>query len=68
MSLLCRYGFHRPESWEVWNQGYYFTRCGRCGADLIRTASGKWHVPKGRKVVWRARRRRGRRGKGQPEP
>ena len=29
-------------------------------ADLVRTASGKWHVPKGRKIVWKPKKPRGR--------
>jgi hypothetical protein len=61
MSLLCRLGLHRAAPGEVWNRGWFFSRCRRCGADLVRTAAGKWHVPKGRRIVWKASRRRGRR-------
>ncbi|MFN3945843.1 MAG: hypothetical protein ACK4K7_13040 [Allosphingosinicella sp.] len=61
MSLLCRLGFHRAAPEPVWNRGFFFSRCRRCGADLVRTPSGRWHVPKGRKVVWRPRAPRGRR-------
>lgn len=61
MPLLCRLDFHRAEPGEVWNRGYFFSRCSRCGADLVRTASGRWHVPKGRKIVWKAPNKRGRR-------
>ena len=61
MPIFCSLGFHRAGPDEVWNKGWYFSRCERCGSDLIRTASGKWHVPKGRKVVWRSRSPRGRR-------
>lgn len=64
MSLLCRFGFHRPAPDEIWNKGWFFTRCRRCGADLVRTPAGKWHVPAGKKVVWRARGQRGRNGPG----
>ena len=60
MALLCSLGFHRPDPDEVWNKGWYFTRCERCGSDLVRTGSGKWHVPKGRKVVWKSKNPRGR--------
>jgi hypothetical protein len=60
-NLLCRFGLHRPAPDEVWNRGYYFTRCLRCEADLVRTPSGKWHVPKGQKVVWKPKKPRGRR-------
>ena len=57
---LCRLGRHKVAPGEVWNRGYYFSRCERCDADLIRTPSGKWHVPPGKKVVWRPRTPRGR--------
>lgn len=60
LRFLCRLGLHHAEPNEVWNRGYYFSRCARCGADLVRTGSGRWHVPKGRKVVWKARKPRGR--------
>lgn len=60
MALLCDLGFHRPSPDETWNKGWYFTTCSRCGADMIRTGSGKWRVPKGRKVVWKPRTPRGR--------
>lgn len=59
--ILCRLGRHAAEPDPVWNHGYFFSRCRTCGTDLIRTASGEWHVPRGRKVVWRPRRPRGRR-------
>ena len=60
MSLLCRLGFHRPGPDPVWNRGFWFSRCRGCGTDLVRTAGGRWRVPKGRKVVWRPKPPRGR--------
>ena len=60
MPILCSLGFHRPSPDQVWNKGWYFTSCARCGTDLVRTGSGKWHVPKGQKVVWKPRTPRGR--------
>lgn len=60
MAILCALGLHRPGKDEVWNQGWYFTQCERCGADLVRTGSSRWRVPEGRKVVWKSRRVRGR--------
>ena len=59
-TLLCRLGRHAAEPGEVWNRGYFFSRCGACGVDLVRTASGRWHEPKGRKIVWKPRKARGR--------
>lgn len=61
MAILCSLGRHRPAPDETWNKGWYFTHCQSCGADLVRTGSGKWHVPKGRKVVWKERTPRGQR-------
>lgn len=37
-----------------WNCGYYFTMCRRCGHDLVRPAYGRWHIPRGYRVVWQA--------------
>jgi len=40
----------------VWNNGFYFGSCGRCGCDLVRGAHDRWRaVPRGFKVVWRQR-------------
>jgi hypothetical protein len=60
--FLCRLGLHRPDADPVWNRGYWFGRCRACGTDLVRTAAGKWHVPEGKKVVWKKR------GKALPRP
>lgn len=54
MSLICELGWHRPRRVARWNNGYYFTRCSRCGRDLVRTAYGRWHEPHGYRVVWQA--------------
>jgi hypothetical protein len=55
-SLRCGLGWHAPESLACWNDGYYFARCRRCGLDLVRTAYGRWHGPRGFRVVWRPER------------
>jgi hypothetical protein len=55
MPLLCELGWHRADPLARWNAGYYFTTCGRCGRDLVRTAYGGWRVPKGFKIVWQAK-------------
>ncbi|HEV2867259.1 MAG TPA: hypothetical protein VGX37_12185 [Allosphingosinicella sp.] len=55
MPLLCRLGLHSAEPLARWNDGYYFTRCRRCRRDLVRTAYGRWHVPRGFRIVWQAR-------------
>jgi hypothetical protein len=54
MPFLCELGWHRPRDLVRWNSGYYFTRCARCGCDLVRTAYGRWHEPRGYRVVWQA--------------
>lgn len=56
LHLLCRLGRHDPAPRVRWNEGYYFTRCRRCGADLIRTAYGRWQVPNGFRIVWASKR------------
>jgi hypothetical protein len=50
--LLCRIGWHAPIPGARWNAGYCFTQCSRCGRDMVRSAFGEWHVPKGFRVVW----------------
>lgn len=55
MAILCRLGRHRAIPSDRWNDGYFFSRCGRCGCDLVRRRD-KWRaVPKGYRVVWRPR-------------
>lgn len=51
--LLCRLGRHDPDPAGRWNGGYCFTHCRRCERDMVRSAFGEWHVPKGFKVVWK---------------
>jgi hypothetical protein len=64
---LCNLGIHVPSEDAVWNRGFFFGACRHCGTDLVRTAAGKWHVPKGQKVVWKTRNPRGRRPGQEPE-
>lgn len=52
--LLCELGRHKTDALAVWNDGYYFSQCARCGQDLVRTAFGRWTVPRGFRVVWAA--------------
>jgi hypothetical protein len=54
MPLTCELGWHRADPLARWNDGYYFSKCTRCGRDLVRTAYQRWHVPKGCKIVWQA--------------
>ncbi len=54
MNLLCTLMGHQRALPAVHNAGYAFTRCTRCGADLMRERRGPWRaVPPGMQVVWR---------------
>ena len=53
MNILCTLHAHRPGYREVWNEGYFFSSCERCGRDLIRTDSEWRAIPRGHRVVWR---------------
>lgn len=55
MAILCRMGRHRPLPSELWNHGYFFGRCGRCGCELIRRGPEWRPVPKGYRIVWKQR-------------
>lgn len=54
MTMICWLLGHDDGGSEIWNQGYYFGRCHRCGRDLIRTC-GEWRpVPLGYQVAWKS--------------
>jgi hypothetical protein len=54
MSILCAFGGHEAGPEEVYNSGYWFSRCRRCRRDMIRSG-GSWDViPRGHRVVWRS--------------
>jgi hypothetical protein len=53
MHLFCAMGRHRPEATPVWNEGFYFSACGRCGVDLVSRGRRWQRVPAGYRVVWR---------------
>lgn len=53
-SVLCILGKHKPVSPVKENEGMGFSRCERCGTELVRTGTNAWKtVPKGSRVVWR---------------
>ena len=58
MSLLCALGGHEAGPGEVYNGGYYFGRCRRCGRDMIRCGAAWQMVPAGHRDVWRSGRGR----------
>ena len=54
MSMRCIIAGHRAGPGEVYNSGFHFSRCGRCGRDMIRS-SGDWRVvPGGHRVAWKS--------------
>jgi hypothetical protein len=52
-AIRCLLGHHRIVREPVWNQGFYFAACARCGCDLVRMPGERWHEPRGARVVWR---------------
>lgn len=54
MSMLCALGGHEAGAGEVYNGGYYFSRCRRCERDMIRCGAAWETVPSGHRVVWRS--------------
>jgi hypothetical protein len=54
MGLMCAIGGHEAAPREVYNCGYWFSRCRGCGRDMIRTGAGWSLVPDGHRVVWKA--------------
>ena len=55
MRVLCGVGRHRAMPVRRWNEGYCFSRCARCGCDLVREPHGRWRVPSGYRIVWKPR-------------
>jgi hypothetical protein len=54
MRLWCALAGHAPDAGlATWNIGYCFSRCERCGRDIVRTGEGRWKVPHGYRIVWR---------------
>lgn len=57
MSLLCRLSTHVPAPQALCNQGFAFSKCRRCGHDMIRSVESpetKWRtVPAGFRVAWK---------------
>jgi hypothetical protein len=58
MNVACLIGGHGPRAGEMYNSGYWFSDCRRCGRALIRTARSEWApVPAGYRVIWAGGRR-----------
>ena len=55
MNLRCAIGGHAAETDPVYNSGYFFSPCRRCGRYLLRSARSGWApVPPGHRIVWKA--------------
>lgn len=56
MPFLCRLGWHKAAQSDLWNNGYFFSQCTRCGGEMVKRRGGRWHaIPKGQQVVWKPR-------------
>jgi hypothetical protein len=55
MSVRCAIGGHRPAPRQIYNSGYYFSACARCGRGLVRPPRGIWQTaPSGHRIVWKS--------------
>ncbi len=55
MSIFCVIGGHVASRRTLWNEGWNFSRCARCAADLVES-NGRWGPPpQGYRVVWKKR-------------
>jgi hypothetical protein len=55
MKILCHLARHRAVPSNIWNDGFYFSRCRSCGCEMI-GKGGNWQpVPRGYRIVWRPR-------------
>jgi hypothetical protein len=54
VTLMCRIRGHAAEEQQTWNEGYFFSRCRRCGRNLIRTSGGWLPTPSRYQVAWRS--------------
>lgn len=55
MNVGCTIAGHAADHAQVYNSGYYFSACRRCGLPLLRSAHDDWRpVPSGHRVVWKS--------------
>jgi hypothetical protein len=55
MPSVCRFMGHQRPVTGIWNNGYFFSRCPRCGNELIKRGNDRrWKdIPKGYRVQWK---------------
>ena len=56
MPLLCELGWHRPAQFPRWTNGYYLSKCRRCGRDIAKPEQGAWAPVAGQGAAAPARR------------
>jgi hypothetical protein len=42
MPFLCALGWHKASPFPRWENGFYFSKCDRCGRELVRSDRGGW--------------------------
>ena len=55
MRMKCILGKHEAIPSDVWNNGFYFSRCKNCEREMIRRHKTWRVVPKKMRVVWTPR-------------
>ena len=54
MSVRCTIVGHKPAPRRIYNSGFYFSACARCGGGLVRAPHGIWQTaPAGHRIVWK---------------
>ena len=52
--LLCAFSRHLASDQTILNDGYHFSRCSRCDADLVEVEGGWSAAPRGYRIVWKS--------------
>ena len=52
--ILCAFDRHRVSDRRILNDGYHFSRCTRCEADLVEVEGGWSAAPSGYRIVWKS--------------
>ena len=52
--ILCAFSRHRASARIILNDGYTFSRCSRCNADLVQVEGAWAAAPHGYRIVWKS--------------
>lgn len=52
--ILCAFSRHQAIGHTILNDGYHFSRCSRCNADLVEVEGGWSAAPRGYRIVWKS--------------